>query len=138
MKIPGNPKGVALTLVIVIMIMLGLIAGVVTSLGISQKKLMDAASGRRAKIYYRAQGGVINADWRIRTDYTTGLSPAGTFTNDAYDPGPYSLDVDGDGTNDTTVDIGAVTNVATKARPVYSCGCDGAAPCPPTGNPPRC
>ena len=119
-----NDKGVALALVVVVMIMLGLIATYATQLGYNQRRLTESMGGKRAKIYYRAQAGVVNAQWRIRTDYTAGLAPAGNFTTDAYDPGAYQLDVDGNGTNDCTVDIGPVTNAATKQRAILSTGID--------------
>jgi hypothetical protein len=91
---------------------------------------VDASSGRRAKIYFLAQAGVVEASSRIRNDYTVGLSPAGSFAVDAYDPNPYSIDVDGDGQIDTTIDIGPA-NIVTKIRPINACGCDQTAPCPP-------
>ena len=87
-------------------------------LGYNQKKLSDAAGGRRAKIYYRAQAGVVEANWRIRENI------GGNFTTPAYDPAPYSIDVDGDTVNDCTIDIGPVTNAATKQRAIASTGLD--------------
>jgi len=114
----------ALTVVIIIIIMLGLLATYVTQLGYNQRRLSDTAGGRRAKIYYRAQAGLVDANWRIRTNYTASLSPVGSFLVDGYDPGAYQLDVDGDGTNDTSVDIGPVTNAATRQRSILSTGLD--------------
>lgn len=125
---PGQ-RGIAMTMVMVIVVMMALIAGYVTQLGYNQRKLVDAASGRRAKIYYRAQAGLVDANARIRTNYTTGLSPAGSFAVDTYNPAPYNIDVDGDGTQDTTIDIDAVVSAALKNRPIRSAGCDGAVPC---------
>jgi Tfp pilus assembly protein PilX len=116
-----NDKGMALVVVIVVVIMLALLAGYVTQLGYNQRRLSDTAGGRRAKIYYNAQAGVVHANWRIRTNYTAGLVPAGSFLVDAYDPNPYSIDVDGDGTMDCTVDIGPV---AAGRRSISATGLD--------------
>ena len=123
---PGlNSHGVALTIAAVVIVMLAILAAIMTQLGASQRKLADTASGVRARIYYLAQGGTVDAFWRIRTDYTTGLNPAGSFLNDAYDPAPYPLDVNGDGINDTCVDIDRVDPAyaaTTKQRSVSSTG----------------
>ncbi len=114
---PLNDKGVALSLVVIIVIILGLLATFVTMLGYNQKKLSDAAGGRRAKIYYRAQAGVTEAGWRIRENI------GGSFTTDTYDPAAYSIDVDGDTVNDCTIDIGPA-NAVTKQRAIASTGLD--------------
>ena len=117
----NSEQGAALTVAIMAVIMLTAVAGYSLTLAYHQKKLMDTVSGKRIIAYYRAQAGVVNAYWRIRTNYTTGLSPAGSFATDSYNPDPYSIDVDGDGTPDTTVDIGP-KNVATGLRPIDSTG----------------
>lgn len=119
----GNTRGVALTVVAIVILMVGLLAGYVTQLGFNQRKLSDAASGKRAKIYYRAQAGAVEAMWRIRANYTTGLDTVGSFTTDAYNPGPYSIDIDGDSVMDATIDIGAA-NVTTKQRAILATGLD--------------
>ena len=120
MRRPSD-KGVVLTVVIVIIIVLASLTLYVTTLTYNQKKLADSAGGRRSKVYYRAQAGVIDANWRIRTNYTAGI-PVGNFrTNPNYSP-TYSIDVDGDGTNDCQVTIGAVD--ASGKRPITSQGLD--------------
>ena len=123
-----NERGLALAAAIAIIMILVLLAGYVTQLSYNQKKLSASGSGQRVRNYYRAQAGVVDAGWRIRANYTVGLPNGGTapfnFTNDGYNPGPYNLDVDGDGAVDCTVDIGAVTNAATKQRPILSTGLD--------------
>ena len=117
-----NQAGVALTIVVIVIVLLTLVTAFVANLGYNQKRMVDASSGRRIKIYYRAMGGAVDASWRIRTDYTVGLAPVGTFTNPAYNPGPYALDVDANGTMDTDVDIGPAD--AAGVRPVSSVGRD--------------
>ncbi len=116
-----NKNGIALTVVIVVLMILVMMAGYILSLGYNRRRVVDAASGTRAKIYYRAQAGVYDANVRIRKNYTVGLVPAGSFLTPAYDPGAYNIDVDGNGTNDCTVNIGPV-NVATGRRQIDSMG----------------
>ena len=119
----------ALTVVVVILVMLALISAYVTQLGYNQRAIGDSNSGLRVRAYYRAQAGAVEAATRIRTDYTVGLAPGGSFAVDAYDPNPYDIDVDGDAVNDATVDIGPVLNAALKNRQILSNGCDTTAPC---------
>ena len=114
--------GVALTVVAIVIVLLTLVTAFAANMGYNQKRMLDAFSGRRIKIYYRAMAGVVDASWRIRTNYTTGLAPAGSFTTAAYNPNSYALDVDNDGTMDTDVDIGAAD--AQGARPINSTGRD--------------
>ena len=121
-----------MAVVTVIIVMLGILTGFITQLSYNQKKISDAASGRRAKLYYLAQAGAVEASWRIRVNRTTALTNNGTgtsFTDDGYNPAPYSIDVDGDGTMDTTIDIDAVVTTALKNRPVRAAGCDSTPPC---------
>lgn len=106
-----------MTVSIILVIIMALLATFVTVLGYNQKKLSDSIGGRRAKVYYRAQAGVTEAGWRIRENI------GGNFTTDAYDPAPYSIDVDGDTINDCTIDIGTA-NVITKQRSISSTGLD--------------
>lgn len=112
-------------MVVIVLIMLALLTGYIASLGYNQRRVTDAASGRRAKILYRAKAGAVDAAWRIRANWFGGaLNPPNDFTTDAWDPPVYLLDVDGDGTNDTSVDIGPVTNALTKQRSIASTGLD--------------
>ena len=110
MKILGRQhrNGMAMTIVIIIVIILVSLVGFVTSLGFNQRKFLGASSGKKLVLYYRAQAGAVEAAWRIRENYTTGLSPAGSFGDPAYNPAVYLIDVDGDGTMDTNVDIDVV------------------------------
>ena len=106
-----------MTIVIIVIVIMAFLATLITTLGYNQRKLSDSAGGRRAKIYYQAQAGVIEARWRIRENI------GGNFTTDAYDPAPYSIDVDGDGTNDCDIDIGPA-NPVTKQRAIVATGKD--------------
>ncbi len=120
-----NDKGVALTVVIVIVIVMALISGYVTVLSYNQVKLANTAGGRRAKVYYRAQAGVVDANWRIRTNYVTGLTPIPGilgFRDASWNPNPYQIDVDGDSVMDCTVDINLPDGGG--KRPVLSTGLD--------------
>lgn len=130
-----NAKGIALTVVIIVLAILVMMAGYIFSLGYNRKKITDAASGTRAKISYRAQAGVHDATARIRKNYvgatnlpppgatTPALTPGGgSFLNPAFDPDPYQIDVDGNGTMDVRIDIGPVN--ASGQRPILSTGLD--------------
>ena len=129
MKIVGHgySKGMALTVAVVTLIILALVAAFAANFGYNQKKMVDTSSRVRDTRLYRAQGGVVHANWRIRVNNTAGLNPAGSFLNDAYDPDAYLLDVDGDGTSDTKINIGAVTNAGTKQRAIDSKACENPA-----------
>ena len=123
----GNERGVALIVVVVVVLMLTAIAGYMMQLGFNQRKLTQIAGGQRAKTYFRAQAAIVEANWRIRTDYTAGLAPGGVapfnFANDLYDPGSKDIDVDGNGTMDARFDIGPA-NPVTKVREILATGLD--------------
>jgi hypothetical protein len=123
----GN-GGFAMVFVMVVITILAMFAVWVTIQGYNQRKLLDVTSGQRAKLYYRAQAGVVEAAWRIRDNYTSGIGgvipPGGFPANDTWNPPPYSIDVDGVGGNDTSIDIDAVVSGTLKNRPVRSAGCE--------------
>ena len=122
-----NDKGAAMTIVIILVIIMAFLATLVTIMSYNQKKLSQSVSGRRAKIYYRAQAGVVEANWRIRENYTVGLVNGGggaSFIDDAYDPQAYSIDTDGDSVNDCTIDIGPKTGGPAGRRAISSVGLD--------------
>ena len=89
-----DSKGVALTVVVVVLVMMALLSAYVSTLGFHQRKITDAASGGRTKIFYRAKAGVVDATWRIRVNYFQGQIPPNTFLNANWDPPVYNLDVD--------------------------------------------
>ncbi len=111
-----------MTLVVIVLVILTLLAGYIVNLGYNRKRVVDAASGTRAKIYFRAQAGIHDATARIRMNYTGAQSdpglpgpeaptPAltplgGNFLDPNYDPDPYLIDVDANGVMDTQVNIG--------------------------------
>ena len=120
--------GFAMGVVMVTMLILALVSGYLASIGASQRRLMGSVSGKRTAVYYRAHAGVVHGHWRIRAGWEaagtgfTACNPAGDFSNPAYTC-DYSLDVNGDGTMDTSVRIEAETN-ATKQRRVIATGLD--------------
>ncbi len=129
-----NKKGIALTVVMIVLGILVMMAGYIFSLGYNRKKITDAASGTRAKISYRAQAGVYDATTRIRKNYPFlspgSVNPMGTdpgsvgadFSNPGFDPAAYTIDVDGNGTMDARINIGAVNGSG--QRPIDSIGLD--------------
>lgn len=129
-----DKKGIALTVVIIILAVLVMMAGYIFSLGYNRVKITNAASGDRAKISYRAQAGVYDATTRIRKNYPYtspgNVNPMGTdpgsvgtdFLNPGFDPAPYTIDVDGNGVMDARIDIGRAN--ASGQRPIVSTGLD--------------
>ena len=111
-----DSKGVALVVVIIIFTMLALMASFAMNLGYNQRRLSHVGTGTKVVNYYRAQAGVVDAYWRIRTNQ------GGIYTPPAFDPPAYFLDVDNNAVNDTTVDIGPVN--AQGRRPILSTGLD--------------
>ncbi len=116
-------SGLALTLVMVILMLLAATGGYVINLSYNQKRFLDSTSGNRIKAYYWAQAGIVNANTRIGENYTGGLLGGGgtNFNEPSYDPAPYALDMDGDGVNDVTVDIGT-KDASTGLRPIVATG----------------
>ncbi len=113
-----NDKGAVLTVVIIIIIILTLLAGYILNLAYNQKRLTDHLSGTHLKAYYRAQAGVVNAQWRIRNNVVgdIGGSGANDFLNPSWNPGPYSIDLSTDAVHsppnaadEVQIDIGATT-----------------------------
>ncbi len=125
---PSSDSGLVLTIVVItILMMLGLVAAVL-SLAANQRLLSDELSSRHVRAYYRARGGVVEARWRIRNDQTADIGGGGTFTNAAYNPAPYFIDLDANAVHtartdddDVRVDIGAL-DAATGVRPVEVTG----------------
>ena len=126
-----SEKGAALTAVIVLTLILSLIGAYALTTGQNQARQVNAAAFHRAKIYYRAQGGVVDAMWRIRTNHILPAWPAGsTFTDPTFDPPVYFIDIDTDmpsanlvAGSDVKVDIGPVNN-STGLRSIDSTGLD--------------
>lgn len=108
-------KGLALTLVILIILMVTFVGGAAMSLGYNQRLLVKKAVGSRTRAYYYAKAGIVDAFELLRKD------PDGEFTDPTFDPAPYTLDVDEDGNPDVTVDISAIDPV-TQYRSIQSTG----------------
>ncbi len=136
MEIFGNEKGVALLVVITFATVIALIAAYVLRLSYNQARQVDAVSIRHTMINYRAQAGVVDAMWRIRTNPTPPIpgAPAGSsFTTAAYDPPAYFIDIDTDtatatesAASDVSIDIGPVITAgnAIGTRRIVSAGLD--------------
>ena len=98
-----NSKGVALTIVIVVLIMLTMISAFIMSLGYNRARLIKLGGSSQAVSYYLARGGIVDANWRIHNNYPTGVKD---YTDPATTDN-YTLDVNGDGVPDTRVTISA-------------------------------
>ena len=79
-------KGLALTLVILIILMVTFVGGAAMSLGYNQRLLVKKAVGSRTRAYYYAKAGIVDAFELLRKD------PGGKFTDPKFDPDPYTLD----------------------------------------------
>lgn len=93
-------SGIAMTITIILIIASTLLAAAALSVGYQYRRLREGVGALHAQSYYRAQAGVVDARWRIRNNIGANYLVAAT------DPAPYTLDIDGDGTVDVTVDIG--------------------------------
>lgn len=108
-----DQKGAALGLVVVFTILIVFIGAYVLSAGYNQTNQINAVGIQRTKIYFRAQAGVVDALWRIRTD-TIPPGSSGSFATDSFDPPAYYIDIDLNaatsskttGVSDVMVDIG--------------------------------
>ena len=107
-----NKDGFVLTVAIIFIIMLALLAVFVLNAGANKRIMADNVGATRARAYYRAQAGVVDAQARIRMNYTTGLvadtahgSTGTSFTDNNYNPTPYHLDLS---TNPPTLSTAAV------------------------------
>ena len=108
-------RGLALSVVILIALMVMTIAGAALSLGYNLRLLAKkSVSGRTAAFYY-AKAGMVDAFELIRKDAT------GEFADPAFNPPAYEIDVNGDGTADAAVDISA-RSVTTRRRTIQVTG----------------
>lgn len=126
----ANEKGIAMTLVIFFAVILTLLAGYVLRVGYNQTLQIHAVSIKRTSNYYHAQSGIVDANWRIRTNHAPPGS-VGSFSVDTFDPQPYFIDTNTNtataadsGTSTVTVDIGPRDPV-TGLRRIDSTGLDG-------------
>lgn len=113
--------------VLVVLILIALAASHVMTLSQNQHRLLNSLTKSKMQNYYKARAGVIDANWRIRTNQ------GGSFTTAAYDPAPYYINLDNGEVSslktpesDVLVDIGPVENAAPKTglREIVSTGID--------------
>jgi len=100
MRPPNGAVGFALTAVIIAILLMVTLAAAALRLASNIRQVQDHFFVGRTRAYYYAQAGTVDAQWRIRNNLFGEYGP-----ND--DPPPYSLDVNGDGLMDVTVDISA-------------------------------
>ena len=113
----GCARGFALTIAIVTMAMVVALAAVVLTVAYHQRRLAKVVESR-TPAFYHAHAGVVDAQERIRRN-----TPPDDFSNPAFDPPAYSLDLDGDAVADVIVDISA-ENPATGLRTIQALGDD--------------
>lgn len=93
-------RGVALLMTIILIVGMTLLAAAALNASFQYRNLRESIGVRHTQSRYRAQAGVVDARWRIRNNVQ------GDYRVAAFDPAPYELDIDNDGTMDVTVDIG--------------------------------
>ena len=107
-----DQKGAALTVAIIFAMIIALVAGYVLTFGYNQTRQIETVGVRRTAIYYRAQAGVVDAAWRIRT-FSAPPGTACSLSADNCDPAIYYIDIDTDtassgetAESDVKIDIG--------------------------------
>ena len=105
-----NSRGVVLSIVVIMMLMMTMIAGYALVIAYHQNKILSASSGGRIMSYYRSQAGMVDALWRVQNNYTINMTPAGNFTDPNYDPDPYGLDIDQDPPAIIALGVNAIVN----------------------------
>lgn len=125
-----NQEGIALIAVVFLLAALALILGYSMNFAQNQRRLLNSLTKERMQNYYKAQSGVVDANWRIRTNtLLEGWGGAG-FTDANFNPPAYYIDLETDAVtsaqtdaSDVKVDIGPV-NGATGLRTIESTGLD--------------
>ena len=114
--------GFALTMVIVLITVLLSLSAAALGVSYNFKQIADASSGARIESHYRAQAGITDAQWRIRTntlnDIVGLVPPAGGFGDRDFtvsyyldiDANPPAASVPGIASADCLVTIGAVSD----------------------------
>ena len=117
MKILGRSqnRGVALTIAIFILVMLVAVGGYMMSMGYNQKRMVDVSSGVKIRLYYNAQAGIVDANWRIRSNV------GANFSGDPNATLNYTLN---DGTIRADVSISRVGATRPGLRDISSIGKD--------------
>ena len=105
-----NSKGVALTIVIIILVLLTFISAAIMSLGYNRSRIIKMSGSSSAVPYYLARGGMVDAFWRL--EHNVGPPNAGPgnvpgYFNAGAATADYNLDVNGDNAPDTHVVITA-------------------------------
>jgi Tfp pilus assembly protein PilX len=123
-------RGIAMTAAIMTIMILAILAAVVLNLALNQARLAGAPVQGRTRAFFRAQAGLVDAKERIRIGSCPACKGACASCDTACATCPYeldattanyTLDVEGDAVQDTTVTISA-RNTTTKLRTITSNG----------------
>lgn len=126
-----SQKGSSLAVVLLFVFFMTLISAYILQYMYNQKRLSDQASGKRLIPYYRAKAGVVDAQWRIRSNAASEIGvPTGNFNDKDFDPPAYYIDLDSNmihlskqAVDDVRVDIGPV-DARTGVREIQATGFD--------------
>ncbi len=121
-------RGIVLTIVIIVTIMMMTLAVAILGLAANQSKLASSLAASNIRAQYRAEAGLVDARWRMRTNFTTDIG-GGDFTSPSFDPPAYYLDIDANAVHtaktdadDVEVDISALGADQPGVRTVDSLG----------------
>ena len=115
-----NQKGSVLTAAVILATLVALMAAAVLSLGYNQTSQIEEVGIQRTSTFYKAQAGVVDANWRIRVNRTL-AGWGGNFTDPNFNPPVYYIDLEAttaanmyknarDANSDVEVDIGPMVN----------------------------
>ncbi len=86
-------RGIVLTVVIIVTIMMMTLAVAILGLAVNQTKLANGLVSSNVRAQYRAEAGLVDARWRMRANFTTDIG-GGDFTSAVFDPPAYYIDID--------------------------------------------
>ena len=132
----AGSRGIALTVVIVTILLLATLAVSALTLAYNYRRVSQVTVATRARAFYAAQAGVVDARERIRkgscpacqgicATCTQSCLPSCVYENPAYAPipNPYKVDIDGNGSNDVAVTI-STRDATTGLRTIQAIGCE--------------
>lgn len=88
----GNKKGAVLFVVLLFSLVMTSIMVYITNMAYQRTRLVDAVGIKRTKTYFRAQAGLVDAFWRIRTNHAV-PGAAGNFSDPNF-AAEYYIDID--------------------------------------------
>ncbi len=85
-KYSNDQRGAALLVAIIVIVMVTGLAATFMRMAYNMKLVMYGVSGGRTYAHYRAQAGIVDAQFRLRTNYLNGLASPAPPANGFRDP----------------------------------------------------